>query len=150
MSSPAVHQLIYVSAATARFTRQALSDLLLVARTNNTRLGVSGLLVHHEGSFLQVLEGEPTLVEPLFGRIERDKRHHRTLVLSRQLVPKHSFSDWSMGFVEADPRVINALPGFTDFFRAGFQLHSGSEPSGRAQQLLSAFRDGRFRQHVDF
>jgi len=148
MSSPAVHQLIYVSAATTPFNREALSGLLLVARTNNMRLAVSGLLVHHEGSFLQVLEGDPAVVEPLFGRVQRDKRHHRVLVLSRQLVAEQAFGGWSMGFVETDPRVIQALPGFTDFFRADFRLESGWDRPGRMQQLLSAFRDGRFRQHV--
>ena len=74
MPTQAVHELIYVSAAVTPMDQQELAALLLKARANNKRLDVSGILVHHEGSFLQVLEGDPTVVEPLFARIQRDKR----------------------------------------------------------------------------
>ncbi|HWA74429.1 MAG TPA: BLUF domain-containing protein [Polyangiaceae bacterium] len=148
MPTQAVHELIYVSAAVTPMDQQELAALLLKARANNKRLDVSGILVHHEGSFLQVLEGDPTVVEPLFARIQRDKRHQRTLVLQRGLSPQRSFGDWSMGFVEADPRLIKTLPGFNDFFRRGFRLTQISSDPGRVKQLLDAFREGRFHQHV--
>jgi len=148
MPTQAVHELIYVSAVVAPMSEHELAALLLKARANNKRLGVSGILVHHEGSFLQVLEGDPAVVEPLFARIGRDKRHHRTLVMRRGLIAQRTFGDWSMGFVEADPRVVESLPGFNDFFRRGLQLTQISSEPGRVRQLIEAFRDGRFRQYV--
>jgi len=149
MSTDPVHELIYVSAATPPMNRQDLGTLLLTARANNKRLGVSGILVYHEGSFLQALEGDPTVVELLFARIQRDQRHHRTSILSRRGVPQRTFGDWSMGFVAPDPRLSEALPGFNDFFRRGFELAKLSDDSGRAKKLLLAFGEGRFRQHVE-
>lgn len=148
MSTQAVHELIYVSAAVAPMHEQELASLLLKARANNKRLAVSGILVHHEGSFLQVLEGDPTVVESLFAQIGRDKRHHRTLVLRRGSSAQRTFGDWSMGFVETNPRIIESLPGFNDFFRRGLQLTQVSSDPGRVKQLIDAFREGRFRQHV--
>jgi len=50
-------QLIYVSAATNRFNPAELRELLRLARLKNQQLDVTGMLLYHEGSFLQVLEG---------------------------------------------------------------------------------------------
>jgi len=148
MSTQTVHELVYISAAVAPMSEQELAALLLKARANNKRLGVSGILVHHEGSFLQVLEGDPAVVEPLFARIERDKRHHRTVVMRRGPIAQRTFGDWSMGFVESDPRLTESLPGFNDFFRRGLQRSQISTEAGPVKQLIDAFRDGRFRQYV--
>ncbi|MCA9738410.1 MAG: BLUF domain-containing protein, partial [Gemmatimonadetes bacterium] len=71
--------------------------LLEGARATNTRLGVTGLLLFHEGSFIQVLEGPPDVVEALYARIETDPRHGGALVLSRGLVEERSFGEWRMG-----------------------------------------------------
>ena len=55
-------QLIYASAATVRFSVADLKHLLAIARANNESLGVSGMLVFQEGSFLQIIEGEDDAV----------------------------------------------------------------------------------------
>jgi hypothetical protein len=142
-------QLIYVSAATVPFTVQDLGSLLLRARADNKRLDVSGLLIHHEGSFFQVLEGDPAKVDSLYERIARDKRHARVLTLSRGPVAQRAFGDWSMGFVPGAHALLNDLPGFNDFFRRGFDLAHAADGASRAKDLALAFRTGRFRQLVD-
>lgn len=52
------HHLIYMSWATRPFTTAALASLLREPRVS----GVTGLLVYHEGRFVQVLEGEAAVV----------------------------------------------------------------------------------------
>ena len=143
----APHQIVYASAATRPMTNDELAALLLSARANNKRLGVSGILVHHQGSFLQALEGDPGVVARLFAKLETDPRHHRVCVLLRTNVPSRSFGDWSMGFVASNSGV-EALPGFTDFFRNGLKEARISATAGGVRDLLLAFRDGRFRQYV--
>lgn len=142
-------QLIYVSAARAPFTEQELGSLLLKARANNQRLGVSGLLIHHAGSFFQVLEGGPDTVQTLYERIALDKRHTRVLPLVRGLVPQRTFGDWSMGFVAGSHPRLKDLPGFNDFLRRGFDVGHTADGASRAKDLALAFRSGRFRQLVD-
>jgi hypothetical protein len=142
-------QLIYVSAATVPFTVQDLGGLLLRARANNQRLEVSGLLIHHDGSFFQVLEGDPAKVDSLYERIAKDKRHTRVVVLSRGPVAQRAFGEWSMGFVPGTHALLNDLPGFNDFFRRGFDLAHAVDGASRAKDLAFAFRTGRFRQLVD-
>lgn len=144
----AVHQLIYVSAAKAEFTEAALTRLLLRARQNNRKLGVSGLLIHHSGAFFQVLEGTEPVVEALFDRISRDPRHHRILVLQRTSLANAVFAEWSMGFVGGQPADLERMPGFNDFFRRGFANANLVEAGAQAATLALAFRAGRFRQLV--
>lgn len=141
-----VHQLIYVSAAREPFSAPALALLLLKARENNRRLGVSGLLVHKDGSFFQVLEGNKDVVESLFALISRDKRHDRSVVLVRGSAPR-AFSQWSMGFVAAED--VTRMPGFVDFFKTGLNGDVDEQKATRARSMALAFREGRFRQFVD-
>jgi|CZKU01.1.fsa_nt_gi hypothetical protein len=142
-------ELVYVSAAKAPMKPAELTNLLLKARANNRALGVSGMLLHHLGSFFQTLEGDPAVVQKLFARIERDPRHHRLAVLSTREVSQRTFGDWSMGFVDGAQQELSRVPGFNDFFRRGFELANVFTDHGRVRDLLLAFRDGRFRQWVD-
>lgn len=149
MDQAQTHQLIYASAATTLFSDAELVTLLTKARANNKQTSVSGILVHHEGSFLQVLEGNRDVVETLFARISLDPRHHRVLVLLRQAIASPNFGDWSMGFVEGKRAPVGQLPGFNDFFRRGFEWTKLSDNPGRVKALILSFREGRFRQFVD-
>lgn len=61
-----IHELIYISAARHNFTEEELQELLVKARHNNQSLGVTGMLLFHEGSFIQASEGEKGQVEKLY------------------------------------------------------------------------------------
>ena len=49
------HEIVYVSSATRPFQEAELQDLLLKARENNARLGVTGMLLYIGGNFMQLL-----------------------------------------------------------------------------------------------
>ena len=139
-------ELVYASAATRPFTAAELQELLIKARTKNAPLGVSGLLLHHEGSFLQVLEGEEEAVEPLFDTIARDPRHSRVLSIRRGTISERTFGQWSMGFVGVNKQDIPRLSGFSSFLQTG---RLEAEPSAdRLREVFSAFRGGRWRQAI--
>jgi Sensors of blue-light using FAD len=142
--SPKVHQVIYSSAEVVPFSENDLSTLLLRARSNNERLGVTGLLLYHEGSFLQALEGDEAVLDALFTTISRDKRHNRVVKLLGRAVEERHFSNWKMGFV-AMSTIAKTLPGFSDYLRQRGELAGKADAATR---VLSAFRDGRFHNHV--
>jgi Sensors of blue-light using FAD len=139
-----VYQVIYASAAAVPFTEGALSTLLLRARANNERLGVTGLLLFHEGSFLQVLEGDQAALESLFSTISGDKRHDHIVKLLAREVADRQFAGWNMGFVSMSA-IPKTLPGFSDYLRHRGEPNAATDAATR---VLSAFRDGRFRNHV--
>lgn len=78
-----MHQIVYASNAVEDFSDADLKKLLLGARMRNKGLGVSGMLVFHDGTFLQALEGEKQAVNEIFASILADKRHRDIFVLLR-------------------------------------------------------------------
>ena len=52
-----MQQLIYISTASKTLNDRQVSEMLARSRGNNSRTGVTGLLVYHRGRFLQALEG---------------------------------------------------------------------------------------------
>jgi Sensors of blue-light using FAD len=139
-----MHQVIYSSAAVAPFSESQLTELLAGARVNNGRLGVTGMLLYHEGSFLQALEGDEQVLETLYARINKDKRHHRLVALLRRQVDARHFDQWQMGFASMKAVPTN-IPGFSDYLRL---RGDPIESANAAARLLGAFRDGRFRSFV--
>lgn len=140
-------QLIYVSAATVEFSDEELKTLLITARTNNEQLGISGMLVFHTGSFLQILEGEQQAVFALYDKIERDHRHRNVKVLLRTEINERSFGEWKMGFYDASGTMKHHNPAFVDFFRRCHELDDAT--GDRAKAVLMQFREGAWRQHVN-
>ena len=137
-------QVIYASAATEAFTTDALKHLLAKARARNTLHGITGMLVHHEGSFLQILEGPEAAVDQVMQSICRDSRHQRTRVLHRGVIQTREFDTWSMGFVDNSFHA-GSVVGFVDYSR---RLTSAHDDGTRAHSFLRFFREGLYRQHA--
>lgn len=76
------------------FDSSALTALLHKARAFN-RARLSGLLLHApDGRFLQILEGEKTVVRELYyDHIAADPRHHRCRILGSGSCTERSFAD---------------------------------------------------------
>jgi hypothetical protein len=143
-------QLIYMSAATRPFLSHELPSLLTKTRLKNESLGVSGMLVYHEGSFLQVLEGSAQNVDQLYKHIALDDRHTNCELLLRTFVEQRSFGDWSMGFVNTNEfRNPAQLPGYRDFFGTAMPFRENCRELGMAQKLLLAFRAGEWRKLME-
>ncbi|TWU62036.1 BLUF domain-containing protein [Crateriforma conspicua] len=139
-------QLVYVSAATVAFSDEDLETLLAQSRRNNAGIDVSGVLLFHEGTFLQVLEGTPDAVDRLYQKIARDDRHDNVLLLSSRAITERNFGQWSMGFLSG-LNTLEELPGFVDFFR-GQRLTDLNGDSKRVSQILDGFRRGRWRRSL--
>jgi len=92
-----MQQLLYVSNTARDAAPAMLEDILASARRNNPPLAITGMLLHADGGFLQVLEGEEDTVSALYGRIAADKRHWNTHVLMKRAAER-AFGEWSMGF----------------------------------------------------
>lgn len=137
-------QVVYASAAEG-FDDEALVDLLRYARARNTEERLSGLLLHVDGSFIQVLEGPTDAVDAAFDRISADPRHSRIVVLTRGPIVERRFGDWAMGF--ATPTGLGArLAGFSDYLRSGRISNSTDAALGdRVLELIDRFHDGSFR-----
>jgi hypothetical protein len=139
-----LQQLIYSSAAVKALNELELSRILLGARIRNAALGVTGMLLYHEGAFLQVLEGEERSVETLFKRIGGDPRHSRVLVLLQRKIDARQFPEWSMGFVDGKG-VAGGLPGYADFLK---YRSDPTQAGSAASNVLAQFCQGQLRNLV--
>jgi hypothetical protein len=91
-------QLCYASVAVAPFEAPALQAMLKKARANNTRDGITGLLLYGNGHFVQLLEGDEGPVDALYARIVKDPRHRQVFLLYRDPVTERDFAKWEMAF----------------------------------------------------
>jgi len=107
-----MHNLIYISAASHLLTNEELVDILTVSRLNNSRLGITGLMLYHEGAILQILEGEETVLKTLYRKICTDSRHKGLIKMLDIPVNERSFEDWSMGFKQISKEDWSSLGGY--------------------------------------
>lgn len=109
-------QLIYLSDAREGLVYRDFLTIMDEAALNNRALGVTGMLCHGSGQFLQVLEGERTAVNALYHHIVNDSRHTTCTLLAVNDVETRDFPDWSMRVVDwGDANTPPARVGLPDF-----------------------------------
>lgn len=90
-----VTQIVYASRPFG-YDELVLRNILIMARRNNTRDGITGALICREDLFLQLLEGPRAVVQAALDRIRRDDRHTDLHILLDEDVPGRLFPDWAM------------------------------------------------------
>jgi len=90
---------MYASRAVPAVDQEELIAILKKSKTNNPKLGITGVLCFSEGIFMQVLEGGRNAVSALYNRIAADSRHSEVVLLDYQEIAERRFAGWSMGQV---------------------------------------------------
>ncbi|MDW5418715.1 BLUF domain-containing protein [Iodobacter sp. CM08] len=96
-------RLLYVSQAASGITEEQVKDILKSAQQKNPATGLTGVLVHGGGLFMQVLEGPEQVVLRLYVKILDDRRHSDCQILHISPANDRIFEKWSMGIIESDP-----------------------------------------------
>ncbi|MBS0447798.1 MAG: BLUF domain-containing protein [Proteobacteria bacterium] len=92
-------RLMYASRAVEPLGADDLNAILRTSRARNPAVGVTGVLCHAGGIFLQALEGGRSAVNALYLRIAADPRHRDVELLGYQEIEERRFTGWSMGQV---------------------------------------------------
>jgi hypothetical protein len=133
-----MHQIVYISGAKQEFSTSDLKKLLVGARMRNNAVGVTGMLVFHDRTFLQALEGENRAVNEIFASIQNDPRHGDLTVVHRGAGPERRvFGEWSMGFADFS----GAAAILKGFVRVNDNLNLKDLDGTRAVELLTACED---------
>ena len=93
-----MRQIAYFSTAAEPQTDALVHAILVTSRIHNRCNGISGLLVAGGNRFLQVLEGDKNVVDPLYAAIRRDPRHLAITTLLDRPILARSFADWTMAY----------------------------------------------------
>ena len=118
---------VYVSRSSYPFTDDDLANLLMTSRSNNARLGITGMLLHREGRFIQVLEGPEEAVRARLAVIARDPRHTAVHTIVDERVEDRLFPGWTMGYRAVTDDLATVLPGYADVFDSGTGSGSASD-----------------------
>ncbi|HQD16236.1 MAG TPA: BLUF domain-containing protein [Ottowia sp.] len=78
----------------------AIESILASARRHNPQGGITGILLHGSGVFLQGMEGGRQAVSDLYGTIQRDARHKDVVLLHYEEILERRFGSWTMGVVD--------------------------------------------------
>ncbi|MFT5288346.1 MAG: hypothetical protein ACI8QS_003511 [Planctomycetota bacterium] len=101
-----LHQLVLVSCASAPFDAEALCALGKDLFQRNSAAGVSGMLMHHEGNFIQLLEGDAEALDEILTRLQRDTQHRGVQAVLSSAIDERCFDGWYADVIES-----SLLPG---------------------------------------
>ncbi len=96
-------RLLYISHVAPTVTDKQVQEILLSARRNNPAHGITGVLIHGGGLFMQFLEGPEQEVLRQYVKILDDHRHSEARILHISPANYRIFEKWSMGCIDGDP-----------------------------------------------
>ncbi len=135
-----LYSLLYTSAETEPLTEIELKSLLEQARNYNLRKNITGMLLHHKNSFLQLLEGDKHIIEDLFRlKISKDKRHTAITEYFLSPIDQRTFPEWSMGFHIVQQEDFKHIEGYSEFLDKGFDSNLLKQGPTVAKQILLMF-----------
>lgn len=114
-----IYYIVYLSAGAWLYSDLDIADILTVSCRNNAARDVTGILLYHEGSILQVLEGEQQTVKDLYQKIKKDERHKDVIQLVQGTCEERNFGDWSMSFKAVNNSDWNEYEGYMKLDTAG-------------------------------
>ncbi|MEQ8552621.1 MAG: BLUF domain-containing protein [Cyclobacteriaceae bacterium] len=92
-----LYRLVYTSSRANDCDEACIDNILESSRKNNPKEGITGILLHTEDRFLQILEGPLSNVMAAYNRIFQDKRHGGAQIRFCQPTAERYFSQWHMG-----------------------------------------------------
>ncbi|OOQ61418.1 BLUF domain-containing protein [Mucilaginibacter pedocola] len=126
--------LIYLSTAVDLLDEQEIHNLLAKSRARNASNDITGILLYHEGNFIQLLEGEQAKVDETLERIAGDPSHKNIIVIDEGDLDERNFGAWSMGYQKATAKELADIEAYTDPQK--LEQASGSHP---ALSILKTF-----------
>ena len=135
----------YTSSASRPFSDGDLATLLMNSRATNRRHGLTGLLLHRDGRFLQVLEGETDAVRQRYALIAADPRHGELVRVAEEDLAERRFPDWSMAYEPLVDTAAADIPGYRDLLAVPVPALAQGDRERAVHELLAwaGARQGR-------
>ena len=104
--------LIYSSLASPDTTETDMKAILEASERNNKADGITGMLIFHNGSFIQMLEGENDKVLASYHKIQDDPRHTAVIKLFEGETDKRHFPNWKMALEVVHPEEFKKIQAY--------------------------------------
>jgi hypothetical protein len=128
------HTICYISKAVDELDETGVKNIFSTTLRNNSKDNITGILVFHEGNFLQVLEGKKKKLVKLFAKIFEDNRHHRILTVIDHFNKRRIFETYATQFsVVKNKEDLTRIKTYLEQNKDNFQY------SGNILRLLEPF-----------
>ena len=104
-----MYELVYCSITEPNMKYDDVLNILEKSRDYNIKHNISGCLLLYNKQIVQIIEGEKDIVQGLFKKIKKDKRHKRVLLLTQGPKEERYFPNWSMAFRELRENDFNKI-----------------------------------------
>ncbi|MBO3099953.1 BLUF domain-containing protein [Gelidibacter pelagius] len=101
-----MYQLNYRSTSRPGLGFEDLEAILEEAIATNSARNISGCLIYHNDSFVQILEGNKEDVLQVYEKIKADDRHHTVTLLWKNHVDHRFFEEWHMAYYRPDDKNV--------------------------------------------
>ncbi|WP_313111477.1 BLUF domain-containing protein [Aequorivita sediminis] len=92
------HTICYLSKDHQPMKNSELEDLFSQVLEFNNSSNISGILLHNNNFFLQVLEGKKENIQELYATIRKDNRHKDILIVLDQKIENRIFNNYDARF----------------------------------------------------
>jgi len=123
-----------------------LEEILRTSRKNNARLGITGMLLYGNKTFVQILEGEEKAVSELVEKIKRDSRHADFQVLKKKTIDRREYADWSMEFKRVSGEDFQSVKGLENLVEMDFNTTFLGNHASIVESLMEHFRKEQLRK----
>ena len=89
-------RIFYISRSAGPQTSVVTGSILKTAMGFNLVNQITGVLCQGDGFFLQMLEGERSVINQLYARITRDSRHKDVELIKYEEISQRKYKQWSM------------------------------------------------------
>lgn len=107
-----MYYLIYSSMASPSIEESDLKNIIVAAEKNNSKDEITGMLIYHDGTFFQMLEGSKENVQAAFEKIRDDPRHSAIIKLFEGETSKRHFPDWKMALEVVDKKEFEKIKAY--------------------------------------
>lgn len=96
--SEELYRLVYSSSRDEKCDEKCIENILESSRRNNPKHDITGMLLHTDKRFLQVLEGPYGKIIELYEEIKKDRRHGGSILRACTPIKERMFGDWNMAY----------------------------------------------------
>ena len=129
--------LVFTSVATRKITDEDLKGLLAKSRQNNLALNITGMLLYLDPYFMQILEGDESIIGEKFKQISTHEMHYKVSLIYKKPIKERSFSKWTMGFNKIGKEYFEDAENLAEIYmNEAFKKHPKE-----VIELLEMFKD---------
>lgn len=90
--------ILYISVADPELVSDDIYQLVGNAQQRNQADNISGIMLYNGSNFLQLIEGEDSMIDSCFDRIVKDPRHDGVAILREEVCTVREFPMWAMRY----------------------------------------------------